>query len=89
MHLSVAIGRDGRLSGPALSEALCEGLRATGMEVIDVGAVADVDSGHGDGILTNVEDHPVVPDPQPPQTGFGVLQRFQSHGGFWKLDEFI
>ncbi len=37
---SVAIGRDGRLSGPALSEALCEGLRATGMEVIDVGAVA-------------------------------------------------
>lgn len=37
---SVAIGRDGRLSGPALSEALCDGLRATGMEVIDVGAVA-------------------------------------------------
>ncbi len=37
---SVSIGRDGRLSGPALSEALCEGLRATGMEVIDVGAVA-------------------------------------------------
>ncbi len=37
---TVAIGRDGRLSGPALSEALCEGLRSTGMEVIDVGAVA-------------------------------------------------
>jgi len=37
---AVAIGRDGRLSGPALSEALSEGLRATGMEVIDVGAVA-------------------------------------------------
>ena len=36
---AVAIGRDGRLSGPALCEALSEGLRATGMEVIDVGAV--------------------------------------------------
>ena len=37
---SVAIGRDGRLSGPALLEALAEGLRSTGLEVIDVGAVA-------------------------------------------------
>jgi phosphomannomutase/phosphoglucomutase len=37
---AVVIGRDGRLSGPALAEALCEGLRDTGMEVIDVGAVA-------------------------------------------------
>ena len=36
---SVAVGRDGRLSGPALSEALIRGLMATGLEVIDVGAV--------------------------------------------------
>ncbi|HSU20286.1 MAG TPA: phosphomannomutase/phosphoglucomutase, partial [Variovorax sp.] len=36
---SVAVGRDGRLSGPALSEALIRGLVATGIEVIDVGAV--------------------------------------------------
>jgi phosphomannomutase len=36
---SVAVGRDGRLSGPALSEALINGLVATGIEVIDVGAV--------------------------------------------------
>ena len=36
---SVAVGRDGRLSGPALSEALIRGLVATGVEVIDVGAV--------------------------------------------------
>ena len=35
---SVAVGRDGRLSGPALSEALIRGLVATGVEVIDVGA---------------------------------------------------
>ena len=33
------MGRDGRLSGPSLSEALIKGLVATGVEVIDVGAV--------------------------------------------------
>ena len=36
---TVAIGRDGRLSGPALSAALMRGLRAVGVAVIDVGAV--------------------------------------------------
>ncbi len=36
---SVAVGRDGRLSGPALSAALIRGLVATGIEVIDVGMV--------------------------------------------------
>ncbi|WP_422087559.1 phosphomannomutase/phosphoglucomutase [Variovorax sp.] len=36
---SVAVGRDGRLSGPMLVEALVRGLVATGVEVIDVGAV--------------------------------------------------
>lgn len=36
---AVAVGRDGRLSGPALAEALIKGLAATGIEVIDVGAV--------------------------------------------------
>src|SRR6185312_5678948 len=36
---SVAVGRDGRLSGPVLAEALIRGLVATGVEVIDVGAV--------------------------------------------------
>ncbi|MFC5605641.1 phosphomannomutase/phosphoglucomutase [Variovorax soli] len=36
---TVAVGRDGRLSGPALSEALIRGLVATGIEVIDVGMV--------------------------------------------------
>jgi len=35
-----AIGRDGRLSGPALSAALAEGIRAAGVDVIDVGMVA-------------------------------------------------
>ncbi len=36
---AVAVGRDGRLSGPSLSEALIKGLVATGIEVIDIGAV--------------------------------------------------
>ena len=33
----VAVGRDGRLSGPALAEALMRGLVAAGIEVIDIG----------------------------------------------------
>ena len=35
----MAVGRDGRLSGPALSAALMRGLVAAGIEVIDVGMV--------------------------------------------------
>jgi phosphomannomutase / phosphoglucomutase len=35
----VAVGRDGRLSGPKLSAALIEGIRSTGIGVIDVGMV--------------------------------------------------
>jgi phosphomannomutase len=35
----VAVGRDGRLSGPALSQALMRGLAAAGVQVIDVGMV--------------------------------------------------
>ena len=35
----VAVGRDGRLSGPTLSAALVRGLVAAGIEVIDVGMV--------------------------------------------------
>jgi len=36
---TVAVGRDGRLSGPSLSAALMRGLMAVGIEVIDVGMV--------------------------------------------------
>ena len=35
----VAVGRDGRLSGPALSQALMRGLVEAGVQVIDIGAV--------------------------------------------------
>lgn len=37
---AVAIGRDGRLSGPELSRALAQGLAKSGVDVIDVGRVA-------------------------------------------------
>ncbi|MDP1692909.1 MAG: phosphomannomutase/phosphoglucomutase [Burkholderiaceae bacterium] len=36
---AVAVGRDGRLSGPGLSAALMRGLAWTGLDVVDVGAV--------------------------------------------------
>ncbi len=36
---TVAVGRDGRLSGPALAAALIQGLVDVGLQVIDVGAV--------------------------------------------------
>ncbi|HET9817843.1 MAG TPA: phosphomannomutase/phosphoglucomutase [Rhodanobacteraceae bacterium] len=35
----IVVGRDGRLSGPELSDALIEGLCAAGVDVIDIGAV--------------------------------------------------
>ncbi len=35
----VVVGRDGRLSGPAIAGALIKGLRASGRDVIDVGMV--------------------------------------------------
>ena len=36
---TVAVGRDGRLSGPALASALVRGLAASGIDVINVGMV--------------------------------------------------
>jgi phosphomannomutase/phosphoglucomutase len=36
----IAVGRDGRLSGPWLRDALIEGIRGTGVNVVDVGMVA-------------------------------------------------
>ncbi len=37
---AIVIGRDGRLSGPALSQALARGIQKAGINVIDVGMVA-------------------------------------------------
>lgn len=36
---AVAVGRDGRLSGPGLAAALVRGLASTGLDVVDIGAV--------------------------------------------------
>ncbi len=36
---AIAVGRDGRLSGPALAHALAEGICAAGVDVIDIGCV--------------------------------------------------
>jgi phosphomannomutase/phosphoglucomutase len=36
---SIAVGRDGRLSGPELAGALAEGICAAGVDVIDIGCV--------------------------------------------------
>ncbi|MFO1272871.1 MAG: phosphomannomutase/phosphoglucomutase [Rubrivivax sp.] len=36
---AVAVGRDGRLSGPGLAGALIRGLASTGLDVVDLGAV--------------------------------------------------
>lgn len=36
---TIAVARDGRLSGPALVKALSDGIRATGCNVVDVGMV--------------------------------------------------
>ena len=37
---TIVIGRDGRLSGPELSRALADGIRASGVDVVDIGMVA-------------------------------------------------
>lgn len=36
---TLVVGRDGRLSGPSLKEALCKGILSTGCHVIDIGVV--------------------------------------------------
>ena len=36
---AVAVGRDGRLSGPKLAAALIRGLKSTGLDVVDIGMV--------------------------------------------------
>ncbi len=36
---AIAVGRDGRLSGPTLAGALSDGIRAAGIDVVDIGCV--------------------------------------------------
>ena len=62
---AIVIGRDGRLSGPELSRALAQGLRATGVDVIDIGMVATgmlyfatYELGTGSGVMVTGSHNP-------------------------------
>ena len=62
---SVVVGRDGRLSGPALADALAAGLCAAGVDVIDIGMVptplvyfATVLTGSGTGVAVTGSHNP-------------------------------
>jgi phosphomannomutase/phosphoglucomutase len=62
---AAVIGRDGRLSGPELSQALSDGLRAGGLDVIDIGMVATpmvywatVELGTGTGVMVTGSHNP-------------------------------
>jgi phosphomannomutase/phosphoglucomutase len=62
---SCVVGRDGRLSGPRLVDALARGLMAAGIEVIDVGMVptpvvyfATVKTGCGSGVAVTGSHNP-------------------------------
>lgn len=62
---TVCIGRDGRLSGPALSQALARGLQKSGVDVIDVGRVttpmlyfATHQLGTGSGVMVTGSHNP-------------------------------
>ena len=62
---AVCIGRDGRLSGPSLSQALARGLLKSGVDVIDVGRVttpmlyfATYQLGTGSGVMVTGSHNP-------------------------------
>lgn len=62
---NIAIGRDGRLSGPQLSTALAEGLQSCGLAVLDVGMVATPmlyfaahTYAHGSGVMVTGSHNP-------------------------------
>ena len=61
----IVIGRDGRLSGPDLSLALANGLRASGINVVDIGMVttgmlyyATFELGTGSGVMVTGSHNP-------------------------------
>ncbi|GGY20298.1 phosphomannomutase/phosphoglucomutase [Paludibacterium paludis] len=71
---TVVVGRDGRLSGPELSDALSAGLMASGINVIDVGRVATpmlyyaaYELGHLSGVMVTGSHNP------PDYNGFKML----------------
>lgn len=62
---AVAVGRDGRLSGPELAAALARGIQAAGIDVVDVGLVATpmlyfaaIHLGTGSGVMVTGSHNP-------------------------------
>jgi phosphomannomutase / phosphoglucomutase len=73
-HGTVVVGRDGRTSGPLLLSALIRGLRNTGLDVIEAGAVptpalwyAAHEMANGCGVMVTASHHP------PEHNGFKVM----------------
>lgn len=71
---TVLVARDGRLSGPMLTEALIKGLQAAGCDVIDIGAVptpllyfATHDLNAGSGVVVTGSHNP------PEYNGFKIM----------------
>ena len=72
----LAVGRDGRLSGPELATALMEGIRQAGIDTIDVGCVPT--------LLLNARNDPFLPEQALPprrQAAAGVQLEFPRQGG--------
>lgn len=70
----IAIGRDGRLSGPVLATSLIQGITACGINVIDIGMVATpmlyfaaIEHCHGSGIMITGSHNP------PDYNGFKMM----------------
>ncbi len=61
------IGRDGRLSGPSLSQALATGLRRAGINVVDIGMVATPMVYYATYLLNNGTGVQVTGSHNPPQ----------------------
>jgi len=71
---SVVIGRDGRLSGPALAAALAEGLQSAGVDVIDLGVVATPMVYFGTNVLESKSGIMVTGSHNPPDyNGFKMV----------------
>lgn len=83
-HRSIAVGRDGRVSGPVLMSALIRGLRNAGMDVIEAGAVpspalwhAAFEMADGCGVMVGASHHGPVENGLQAMLGGRMLGREQ------------